>query len=643
MLSNLEIPILIDSTTPDEFLDPVRYAKFRDELYNTQIKDISRKIDRGTFRVKQPNYSDQTSYSTFDFDPTGIDDSREFKNIITDMVISEFFETVQNNDFFLKIVISVFEKIIEQYKLDNIDNPNEHSIIFIYKGGNILRLIYQTSKKLIPFKSTEQLHELFKDYFKRSDYDFSIYINPTIRKTPSKTRGEGRFEEVYKDIKKLSYFAQVYIRNIFAQNLPTFFDYYSKDDNSRRRILSKYLDKIRNCGCLTDKKNDTYFGAVPISLRFGDITVKANDYDNYKKYTLITRNDQSNVGTIMNMNISGRFDLNIEKHRYVDKKIVVNTISETMNDIYTTINSSIEFTGIGKLITKFDLVRTKVNVKIMLGYRRYRTIENIGGELIDVSAPHIVDKIDLEHFYKNIEKNVYRYTLNKGSEYEIKCTSYSLLYLIHDLEDMLYLQHVAPWEDIKYAKRLDRLIYLYTINLYLNPEIENKVKLSYIKDLGVAYRIIYTDLEKNNNYSNYIVGLQKLDKLYHEYDILFKNMNNKNIVLIKFVQNNTKLKLKSKLFKYLKKISDSFTLIYVALIQESKSTLKDLYTKIDTEDFMKQRGGKSQVSKGTTVTLQPRASYKSQVLGRVRGRINYKKKYHTYKSKYKTLKAKMNI
>src|SRR5205085_670815 len=75
---------------------------------------------------------------------------------------------------------------------------------------------------------------------------------------------------------------------------------------------------------------------------------------------------------------------------------------------------------------------------------------------------------------------------------------YSLEYLISDLERILFYDIDYPWDDVKYAKRIKRLLYLYFITLLTNPKFNTDKRILYINWIKNIMDNINKYLESNN-------------------------------------------------------------------------------------------------------------------------------------------------
>jgi hypothetical protein len=125
---------------------------------------------------------------------------------------------------------------------------------------------------------------------------------------------------------------------------------------------------------------------------------------------------------------------------------------------------------------KFNLVRTKVNFNFVFEKPDGQTMTKlIGGELIDVSIPHRLDD-NFRHFYQEGPNNLLQlYDLSFGKT-KIEFLSYTYFYLAQDLEFILFKFVKKPWQTPKYEKRINRLFYLYVIDLFIKLDSTKKRK-----------------------------------------------------------------------------------------------------------------------------------------------------------------------
>jgi hypothetical protein len=115
---------------------------------------------------------------------------------------------------------------------------------------------------------------------------------------------------------------------------------------------------------------------------------------------------------------------------------------------------------------KFALVRTKLNLELRFKKDDEECFKNIGGELIDVSVMHR-DSFEMTSGkgFEGNKSKVTKYNLYHNEE-SISFFSYNLKGLIYDLERILFIDTDKPWLDLKYKKRINRLFFLYMIDLF---------------------------------------------------------------------------------------------------------------------------------------------------------------------------------
>jgi len=153
------------------------------------------------------------------------------KGICTDIVVNDFFYSDESLFKFLILVYNTFEETINRYlKLHSL---KENDIFFTFKGGNILRIVYKELILELPNKVSKNLTDFYKNFFKRSDADFSIYINPKLT----------NYQHIYDDWCNITYYLQDQIRSIISKDIASFFDYFKYNDDYAAKILYKQFAK----------------------------------------------------------------------------------------------------------------------------------------------------------------------------------------------------------------------------------------------------------------------------------------------------------------------------------------------------------------------------------------------------------------
>jgi hypothetical protein len=425
------------------------------ELLVDSILTVKNRFTLESLKTNNKNIFEET------IDPF-VDKKRELQSLLTELVVNEFTPLASDTEQYIKLIYGTFDCALKIYKQKM--NIDDKSIFFVYKGGNILRYIIYELMHELGGKVSDDIEKYYEDSFRKSDADFSIYINPNLVK----------YDIVYDDMNTLAYLIQVHIRKIFNKDLPKYFNYYRLSDVEKKTVLQKYLDKLNETNTVKNKLVG-YDGKFNI-LVLDDIKVSTDNVD-LRDVTYIQQPD---------------FSIDYQKRnlRTVEK---INLVSQNNTSMCISSNQTIEFMN-GPNKIKFSLVRTKI---IFNGYfsitkncKLSDKIISLGGELIDVSIPHRYDH-SIAQYFEHLDKNVSEYHI-KSHNTDFVFKAPSLIYLIEDLEKILFIYQVYPWDDTKYAKRIKRVIFMYFCMLLTNMNLsyEEKIRyLTFIKD-GIFTKLI---------------------------------------------------------------------------------------------------------------------------------------------------------
>ena len=138
-----------------------------------------------------------------------------------------------------------------------------------------------------------------------------------------------------------------------------------------------------------------------------------------------------------------------------------------------------------------------------------KTILYIPSELLDISI--IQPYNNMSAYITNNSINNYKYCIPITHNDDVNITSYipssNMEHLIYDLQYILFMQNTfIPYHDMKYDKRIFRLLYFIKINshFYLKSYIENDnvIKTLYINNYAIINDLInsYNITEHNNIY-----------------------------------------------------------------------------------------------------------------------------------------------
>ena len=138
----------------------------------------------------------------------------------------------------LYIIHTFYNDCIDYYIQQKNLKPDD--IIFLFKGGNIFKIIANKFWSELPNKAMYKFIEEYKSYFKRSDLDFGIYINPDLSTT------------IINDITIISYKLQVLISEILLTHKEICFKWFKYNNKYKQEILQNLLFDINNTQSLKE-------------------------------------------------------------------------------------------------------------------------------------------------------------------------------------------------------------------------------------------------------------------------------------------------------------------------------------------------------------------------------------------------------
>jgi hypothetical protein len=433
-------------------------------LDNMSPLDISQKLYSGELPVlSHKDYKlDQEIPKTVQ----DVDYVREFKDLSTDIIVKHFLSNDTCMFNFLDLVYGTFYKAIEEFK--QLNKLGKWDVFFVYKGGNVLRIIANDFLNELPRIASTKINNYYEKFFKRSDADFSIYIKPTI----------SNYDQIYAKLTTLSYYLQVKIREEFMREPSKYFEFFKYNVEEQNKILEEYHQKVLASRAVNDINNTIFYNKTCDGLVFGDAHSKG-----------------------ISKRFQGHTDLGLQINDKDTISMYVLNPSEEM--LFIQANETLDFPAGGNR-TKFNLVRTKIGFNYVFNGKT--TI--IGGELIDVSLPHRLDN-NVQHFFSHTNY-INQYQLSFG-EQKLVFYSYTLTYLVSDLEYILFDFVDLPWKTPKYEKRLNRLFYLYFIDMFLTIGDNNERKNMILRlQKGLFNRYITKTDENTNIQTEILPALNKL-------------------------------------------------------------------------------------------------------------------------------------
>lgn len=426
-----------------------------------------------------------------------VEPKKELNGVMTDFVTNEFFPHATDSEQFIKLVFNTFNQaLITYFKNKNI---NASDIFIVYKGGNILRYVAYEVMHELPGAVSDEIYNQYKDVFKKSDADFSIYINPKL----------AHYDDIFVDINTLSYLLQNQLRNEFMTNPSKYFNFYKLNMSEQLRILSTYVEKLNNTETI---KNSLFeYNGKFINLVFNKTytneqipyVAKPDFYTDYdyrpdSLYLIYTTNLQK----LHQINSS---IANLTNIMQAEKRIYSNI---EQSPLMISSNQTLDFKKIDSRV-KFSLVRTKV---IFNAYFKksipdsVNQLELLAGELIDVSVPHRDDDT-VSHYFENVKQNIDLYHIKTDTDdLSLSFIAPSIMYLTSDIERILYRDQIFPWDDTKYAKRIKRVLFFYFVLLLTDTKLSYDKKIAYLRDIHTTIiGPVIASIKNENNFTGPVI------------------------------------------------------------------------------------------------------------------------------------------
>jgi hypothetical protein len=394
------------------------YISFINKIVKKVIKD-----ENGNREFSIPRYTEVENYKEFELEEEFKDETREFKGIMTDMVVKDFLKDPDKVYDFLRVVYNTFHDAVYQYLIiKGLPKPDPSKgypggAFFTVKGGNVLRLVSNEFEDELPGNARSLLEDYYGKFFKRSDADFTIYIDPSIN----------NYDEVFEEMIYLGYLIQVYLRKYFQRTFIDSFDYFGYNDEKKKQILLKFLEEMNNAYSLKDEGNSIFFGGKFTKLEFDGLSAQTEDHSDLINFGT----DTTKYGKLAGVS-SKRGDISVQKIPNTNK-IAMFQLGNEINNLYIGVNESLDFmVGPNKDIRmKFALDRTKINfvayfVREDESGRAIGTKFNFGGELIDCSIVH-KDTSSIPHFFHDIKAAIRDYRI-EGRTGKLSFRGYSLKY-----------------------------------------------------------------------------------------------------------------------------------------------------------------------------------------------------------------------
>jgi hypothetical protein len=370
-----------------------------------------------------------------DYDSPYVDYNRDLKDFGTNFVVQEFFRTKITLFNFIKITYNTIDSKLKDYRIKN--NLSDDSIYFLFKGGNVLRMLANRAFSLLPPAPRELLIKNYAENFKRSDADFSIFIDN------EKLSGLD-YEKVMTDLSTLTYQALDQLRQEFSREPQKYFDFLRLKKAYANDELDAYFKRIKDLAALVNKDNPQWFQAKFIQMQLLDEHSSSYLRCAYEgQYDYLYEFDSAKPGNIIGIPLTQK------------PSWIMNSINKTLERFVG---------GFPKNLVKFYLLRSKVQFEYSYEKDGVLIRRPVGAELIDVSFPH-KDDFRLRDFLNHAPEFIANYSITEEASGEtIVLKAESKKGLADDLIVAVFEQ-IRPWEAVKYEKRISRLFFFSILDM----------------------------------------------------------------------------------------------------------------------------------------------------------------------------------
>ena len=469
-----------------------------------------------------------------------------FYDVFTDNFSSNLIFNDDNQEklFCFQYLINMsFKRIIELYyeKFHLEDNK----IIFIFKGGTVMKIIYNKYQKLLKDPYNINILNKFVKYFKRSDSDYGIFIDKEI--------GKEEYNKHFVNFNKILYNMLIKFMFFINENINYFINkVVLTNEETMKKLLEElniklnsstdkgmYADIDEFIGITIDDKH--YFNEIIPQINYNNLKVfedEMKDNDIEKTYTSMQLREFENNSKLLNSNKSNFYiTFDMENNKLFQ---ILYPLNKNNTPLFYYINETNFFNGGSpEDLTYFSLFRMKYNV---ISY--FKTKDNKYGflntpsEIIDIPISNYNDSKIGSNF-----KKIFKEYNNKKEHYELLFNSYNLEGFIKDLITVIFKEtKLKPWNDNKYEKRIQRLAFYYYIYILLSSETEEEFN-NYKKTYNESIEKLLNNYELDHSVMN--------NELY---GYLFQNLINvkRNIDMNETGKFNNILKILkiNELFKY---------------------------------------------------------------------------------------------
>jgi hypothetical protein len=484
-------------------------------------------------------------------------DAKNFlRDIMTAYVVSNIFKT-RNQNKLIHIINTIMKSLYDKFY-----EETGIRVFFVYRGGNILKIYKSNFEKILPGRAKKLFQQEFDEYFKNSDIDFYSIIDKADKLKLDE------IERINQYVQIMCYYG-LWIARLFIMNNFGLFEFCKLNRVSFREDLKDLVEIMNNDKKFSEVKeiqNTEIVGLGFNKFMYIDEKYKLQQIlnlpENQNTESFIPgTGDRSVVRNLKKFQKAGRFDSNLNnmgqgtllnKIDYDQPNLYTEDFLKYMKqlvqknkilDFYITNNNLIEDKNEN---VSFSLTRLMINFVVAFKRDGKYGFTNTSSELFDISVGNPNDKMYYVYNSNNITKYPFKYDDDKTDEIYIPKIGTTLTDLIKILFDIDF-----PWLDIKYEKRLYRLLILTFVeelsesNIY---KIEEKLKSKAMRQPKSEDDITFETLNYRNDNLKKKVTTASDKQAYKAYRKKYANITKKllNVVdkIKDFIQSEKQFKPK---------------------------------------------------------------------------------------------------
>lgn len=500
--------------------------------------------------VLQDNYDPKYNLSqiTYKFKKSfSLDMTDDF---VTKVLTDEDFNKMANYVFFaIQLSLDVYiELCIKKQIFGPHTNLICQNIHLLYKGGNTTRLLIDCLYKSIPDKcvSAKEKIDAFLKESARGDWDYSIKIDYDKIETGG-YKDKRKLKEIVDQIMGVMALCTIYVKPRIIRYLYSTAISNKTEEELRKRFFPSGVLDPNNGNDIRNKINkfineyNTELSRMPPSdiKKIENIEVaKILTWD-----TLMTQAESKHFLVATDATQPTQYntllftDSKKQQHKknftkYVikaDRLLIDENNSKYLDNVHDTSHVKIVYLENLRFLRRynwsdFGLIRVKIANEMVYDIKYDNDPVQVQGDIhanVDIIDISILYPTDVRRFFKQFMYDnahdhvtcqlIHKKTLDiEKKDTSLEITIPSAEYMFNDIALMLFDDNIYAWEDLKYFKRIRRLLYLSLVCLY---DAHSKLPLQDIKNMVDKYIALFRELENMGNIDD------KLNKLAGHYSI----------------------------------------------------------------------------------------------------------------------------